>query len=106
MTHDQKVLALLSDRQPHSHTEIYGLHVVGHSRVASLRSKGYGIEQYRDGDDYMYLLVSTPEEAASAAAASSGAEVTAATRESSAEPAAPIYIEGQLSVFDALGAVA
>lgn len=63
MTHDEKVLALLSDGQPHTHHEIYALHVVGHSRVASLRAKGYRIAQWREGDDYLYLLTATPDEA-------------------------------------------
>lgn len=58
MTHNERVLALLSDRQPHSHHEIYGLFVIGHSRIADLRKRGHVIESWRDGDDYMYRLSS------------------------------------------------
>lgn len=58
MTHDAKVLALLSDGKPHTHHELYALHVIAHSRVSSLRAKGHLIEAWRDGDDYLYQLVS------------------------------------------------
>lgn len=57
MTHDDRVLGLLSDGQPHSHSEVYDLHVVAHSRVASLRRKGHRIECWRDGDTYWYRLL-------------------------------------------------
>lgn len=75
LTHDEKVLRLLSDGRAHTHHELYALHVVAHSRVASLRAKGHQIDAWRDGDDYMYRLVGTPSEAAvsPAAAASPGA---------------------------------
>lgn len=56
MTHNEKVLALLSDGKPHSHHEIYGLFVIGHSRIADLRKRGHVIESWRDGDDYLYQL--------------------------------------------------
>ena len=58
MTHNEKVLALLSDGEPHTHHEIYGLFVIGHSRIADLRKRGHVIESWRDGDDYMYRLCS------------------------------------------------
>jgi hypothetical protein len=61
MTHCARVLALLSDGQPHSHSELYALHVIAHSRVSDLRRKGYRIDQWRDGDLYLYRLVSLPE---------------------------------------------
>ena len=56
MTHNEKVLALLSDGKPHTHHEIYGLFVIGHSRIADLRKRGHVIESWRDGDDYLYQL--------------------------------------------------
>lgn len=63
LTHDERVLRLLSDGHPHTHHELYGLHVVAHSRVASLRRKGYRIDAWRDGDLYLYRLVGTSEQA-------------------------------------------
>ena len=65
MTHNEKVLALLSDGKPHTHHEIYGLFVIGHSRIADLRKRGHVIESWRDGDDYLYRLCSgatTPQD--------------------------------------------
>ncbi len=57
MTHNERVLRLLSDRQPHTHHELYQLHVIAHSRVADLRKQGHNIVQWRDGDNYLYRLV-------------------------------------------------
>ncbi len=57
MTHNARVLALLSDGLPHTHHELYQLHVIAHSRVADLRKQGHRIEQWRDGDNYVYRLV-------------------------------------------------
>ncbi len=57
MTHNERVLELLSDGKPHSHHEIYALYVIGHSRIADLRKQGYRINQWRDGDDYWYQLL-------------------------------------------------
>lgn len=57
MTHDEKVLRLLSDGLPHSHHELYGLHVIAHSRVASLRKKGHNIAAWRERDVYLYQLL-------------------------------------------------
>jgi len=56
MTHNERVLALLSDGKPHTHHEIYGLFVIGHSRIADLRKRGHVIAMWRDGDDYIYQL--------------------------------------------------
>ena len=56
MTHNEKVLALLSDGQPHSHHSLYALNVIAHSRISDLRKRGHTIEMWRDGDDYMYRL--------------------------------------------------
>lgn len=58
MTHNEKVLALLSDGKPHTHHEIYGLYVIGHSRISDLRKRGHIIESWRDGDNYVYQLCS------------------------------------------------
>jgi hypothetical protein len=57
MTHKQRVLQLLKDGRPHSHHELYGLGCVAHSRVSDLRRDGHTIEQWRDGDLYLYRLV-------------------------------------------------
>lgn len=57
MTHEERVLGLLADGEPHSHLEVYDLHVVAHSRVASLRRKGHRIDCWRDGDTYYYRLL-------------------------------------------------
>lgn len=65
-THDEKVLALLSSGEPVSHLSIYALHVVGHSRIASLRSKGYTIVSRREGDLYWYRLIGEPQAEAAA----------------------------------------
>lgn len=55
-TGDERVLDLLSDGRAHSHLEIYDLRVVGHSRVASLRSKGHNIRCERRDGLYWYVL--------------------------------------------------
>ncbi len=56
MTHCEKVLALLSDGKPHSHHELYALHVIAHSRISDLRSQGHTIDQWHEGDLYLYQL--------------------------------------------------
>ena len=61
MTHNDRVLALLSDGRPHSHHELYGLHVIAHSRVSDLRKRGHVIESWREGSDYLYQLTSGTE---------------------------------------------
>lgn len=61
MTHNERVLNLLADGAWHTHHELYGLHVVAHSRVSDLRKRGHRIEMRRDGDLYLYRwLWSTP----------------------------------------------
>ncbi len=60
MTHKQRVLALLRDGQAHSHHELYSLNVIAHSRIADLRADGYRIEQWREGDLYLYRLIGSP----------------------------------------------
>ncbi len=64
MTHKQRVLALLGDGQAHSHHELYSLNVIAHSRIADLRADGYRIEQWREGDLYLYRLIGSPLETA------------------------------------------
>lgn len=61
MTHNEKVLALLSDGQPYSHREMYGLFVMAHSRVADLRKRGHDIRCWREGDLYFYRLLGEAE---------------------------------------------
>lgn len=58
MTHCERVLELLSDGQPHSHHELYGLNVIAHSRIADLRKRGHVIEMWREDDLYFYKLCS------------------------------------------------
>jgi hypothetical protein len=64
VTHCERILQLLSDGRPHSHLELYALGTVAHSRISDLRKKGYTIEQSRDGDLYLYRLVSLASAAA------------------------------------------
>jgi hypothetical protein len=65
MTHNERVLALLSDGEPHSHHEGYGLRVMLHSRVADLRKQGHVIDCWREGDSYFYRLLNERESGAS-----------------------------------------
>ena len=57
MTHNERVLDLLSDGEPHSHHELYDLRVVAHSRVAALRSQGHTIECWRADGLHWYRLL-------------------------------------------------
>ena len=69
MTHNARVLALLSDGKPHTHHELYALGVVAHSRVSDLRKRlrlqGRDIAHWRarDGGETVsvYQLVSLSE---------------------------------------------
>ena len=63
MTHNQRVLELLSDGEPHSHHELYDLRVVAHSRVAALRSQGHTIECWRENGLHWYRLTELAPEA-------------------------------------------
>ena len=60
-THKQRVLDVLSDGRPHSHHELYGLHVIAHSRIAELRADGHEILSWvgrgKDGPLHVYQLV-------------------------------------------------
>jgi hypothetical protein len=62
VTHCERVLELLSDGEWHTHHELYALHVIAHSRISELRKRGHLIEIDRDGDLYLYRLVSEPTE--------------------------------------------
>jgi hypothetical protein len=60
MTHNEKVLALLSDGEPHSHHELYDLRVIAHSRVAALRAQGHTIECWKADGLHWYRLLDEP----------------------------------------------
>ena len=60
-THCERVLQLLSDCKPHSHHELYRLHVIGHSRISDLRKRGHRIVRWQEGDTFFYQLA-PPEE--------------------------------------------
>jgi hypothetical protein len=82
MTHNERVLDLLSDGLPHSHHEGYRLNVMLHSRVADLRKQGHDIACWREGDSYFYRLslhepVERPESESSSAGSWSEAGLTA-----------------------------
>lgn len=64
MTQKAKVLRLLSDRKPHTHHELYSLGCVAHSRISDLRKDGHVIEQWREGNHYLYQLKGTLDAAA------------------------------------------
>lgn len=55
-THTERLLVALSDGKPHSHHELYGLHMIVHSRVSDLRRKGHTIRAWREHGDYWYQL--------------------------------------------------
>ena len=56
-TQNERVLRLLKDGKPHTHTELYRLGCVAHSRIADLRRRGHRIECWREGKAYLYRLV-------------------------------------------------
>ena len=87
MTHKQKVLRLLGDRQPHTHHELYALGCVAHSRIADLRKDGHTIRQWRDGDHYLYQLVG--ETLGEAAVSDAGLEADASVSAAAASPSVP-----------------
>lgn len=88
MTHNQRVLQLLSDGKPHTHHELYALHVVAHSRVSDLRKQGYRIEQWRDRDTYLYRLLDPAATLTGGAAGSSGAGMAGGSPPPWEQPAA------------------
>src|SRR3990167_6883886 len=61
LTHCEKVLALLADKEWHLAAELYRLGCIAHSRIAELRSRGHVIECERcDGEGaaaYRYRLL-------------------------------------------------
>ncbi|MFN0092886.1 MAG: hypothetical protein ACKVWR_21840 [Acidimicrobiales bacterium] len=56
VTHADRLLAVLSDGEWHSHRDLYRLGLIVHSRASDLRARGYRVEMRRDGDDYLYRL--------------------------------------------------
>lgn len=58
LSHNERVLRLLSDGKAHSFMELYRLNVIAHSRVAELRKRGHKIVCWREKDDYFYRLES------------------------------------------------
>ena len=60
MTGCDRVLHLLRDGQWHTHHEGYALNLILHSRISDLRKRGHVIERGRDGDLYLYRLLSSP----------------------------------------------
>lgn len=120
-THNERVLLLLSDGKPHTHTEIYALGVVAHSRVSALRAKGYTIPSWREGDLYLYQLTGSPLGEPSVVADRASGVVLRETftdgspsGDSTSSPGASGLSDGdtaavaaqQLSVYDALGEAA
>jgi hypothetical protein len=65
VTHNQRVLNLLSDGKPHTHHEIYALNVIAHSRIADLRRQGYTIPSWTYTENgkrvYLYQLLAKPK---------------------------------------------
>jgi hypothetical protein len=62
VTHKERVMDLLSDERPHTHLELYDLHVVAHSVVAALRKDGASIHCWSETKNgkrlYMYQFLS------------------------------------------------
>lgn len=88
MTDCDRLLAVLQDGKLHSHSELYGLGMIVHSRVADLRARGHNIicrrernwdqTKRRETVSYFYCLVGSldaagdlPETSSSSPAASS-----------------------------------
>ena len=77
-----RLLEVLSDGKPHSHSELYGLGMVVHSRVAELRKRGHNIvctrqrthvdEKRRPAYSYWYRLVEPLESQEEPSGASPG----------------------------------
>ncbi len=64
VTHNDKILARLR-RGPATHRELYQLGVMAHSRISTLRERGYVITCERTTDQdgeavYVYRLLDTP----------------------------------------------
>jgi hypothetical protein len=97
VTQCQRILALLSDGRPHSHHELYALGCVAHSRVSELRKRGYRIDQWKDGNLYLYRLLgesaATEPDAFPVTARPTGGTVGASTADSPSEPVQPSLFE-------------
>lgn len=94
MTHNERVLGLLSDHQPHSHLELYSLGVIAHSRVSDLRKRGYAIEQWREGDLYLYRL-SEGDASSDVESSAQGLSVASVALAESVSPLALLLPEGE-----------
>lgn len=86
MTHNERVLQLLGDEKPHSHHELYALHVIAHSRISELRT----IESWREGDLHLYRLTSTGP-----AFSPSSDELSAEALSAEVGPVSPSVLEPQ-----------
>jgi hypothetical protein len=87
----EKVLARLR-QGPASHSELYGLNVIAHSRIAELRKKGHRIECARGTDGlYHYSLLEEgePNEPDGALAVDDGVEPSPVPQAVASEPASP-----------------
>lgn len=85
-THCDRVLAVLSDGQPHTHHELYArTFTIVHSRVSDLRRRGHEIDTWREGDDYLYRLRSS----AGGGTTGTGAHTAGAPTATAATTAAP-----------------
>lgn len=113
-THNARVLALLSDGKPHSHIELYDLHVIAHSRVSDLRAKGHAIESWREGDLYLYRLEEVEHHEAQREARTDGGStssssartdplLTGTDADAPDDPTVPLC-SGQLGIFDVVAA--
>lgn len=109
MTHNDRVLQLLSDGKPHSHHELYNLHVIAHSRVSDLRAKGHTIRSWREGELHLYQLEEVGSQAQHREAGTDGGPASSSWSGSSfpnadvdalSDLAAPI--PGQLDIFEVL----
>ena len=55
-----RLLVVLSDGMAHRGDGLYRLGMMVHSRVADLRRHGFGVDCWRDGDQYWYRLANWP----------------------------------------------
>lgn len=87
----KRIVAVLADRRPHSMQEIHAK--AGfcrlNSRVSELRSRGYEITCDKTGGNYIYTLVSTPDDLLDEPAAGAVAGSSSGT---SADPTASLSV--------------
>lgn len=99
MTHNQRVLELLSDGEPHSHLELYDLRVIAHSRVAALRKQGHTIDCWRSDGLHWYHLADGGLSGAARVATTPPVD-SLATANASVPLSPPLIVEdsGQLAI--------